>query len=82
MNKPKAFIDSRLTLKQLIDFIDYNGDGGEYLAIHSNSTNNIDIVETSSALLKPFYDKKLDSMGIYYDNDDTYEIWFMDEEEE
>lgn len=80
--KPKYFIDTRLTLRQLIEFIDYNCSGGEYLAIHSDNTEKVDIVETSSKLLEPFYDKKLDSMSIYEDKDDTYEIWFLDEESE
>lgn len=75
----KDFIESRPTLEQLLDFIDFNRAGGEKLAIHTDGTDNVDIVETSSKLLKPFYDNKVESIGIYYDEDDCYEIWLLQE---
>lgn len=79
MGYNKHFIDTRLTLRQFINFVDYNLTGGTTLRFVDGNDEITSECETNSPLLEANYDKIIESVDA--DGESVFKIWLLDEDE-
>lgn len=75
----KSFIESRCTLQEFLDLIDYNRSSSETLHFMDGNGEVTAKVRSNSPILIPNYDKLVESVSA---GDGVFQIWLMDEEYE
>lgn len=75
-----GFIDTRLTIKQFVDFIDYYNEGMYTLIIMDGDGGNSGEIKTNSPLLERLSDILINSID-NGDTKDSFCIWLQDSEE-
>lgn len=75
----KSFIESRCTLKEFLDLIDYNRSSFKTIHFMDGNGEVTARVQSNSPILIPNYEKLVESVSA---GDGVFQVWLMNEEYE